>query len=71
MDDDAIYKHPKVGELLTARRCWTYDFTPTSASWRNGGEGFIAKLTKRRIAHDMFRSVGVIIRRGPQSVYSA
>ena len=36
----------------------TFHFTPTSASWLNAVEGFFAKLTKRRLARGVFRSVG-------------
>jgi hypothetical protein len=36
---------------------WTFHFTPKSASWLNAVEGFFAKLTKRRLKFDVFRSV--------------
>lgn len=39
-------------------RCWTFHFTPTSASWLNAAvEGFFAKLTTRRLKRGAFRSV--------------
>ncbi len=33
-------------------------FIPTSSSWLNAVEGFFAKLTRRRLKHGVFRSVG-------------
>ena len=40
-----------------ARR-WTFHFTPISCSWLNAVEGFFAKLTRRRLKHGVFHSVG-------------
>jgi len=57
VDNYATHKHPKVREWLEAHPWWTFHFTPTSASWPNAVEGFFAKLTKRRLARGVFRSV--------------
>ena len=57
MDNYATHKHPKVRDWLEAHPCWTFHFTPTSASWLNAVEGFFAKLTKRRLSRGVFRSV--------------
>ena len=38
--------------------CWTFHFTPTSCSWLNAVEGFFAKLTRRRLKHGIFHSLG-------------
>jgi len=57
VDNYATHKHPKVKEWLAAHPWWTCHFTPTSASWLNAVEGFFAKLTKRRLARGVFRSV--------------
>jgi transposase len=57
VDNYATHKHPKVREWLEAHPWWTFHFTPTSASWLNAVEGFFAKLTKRRLARGVFRSV--------------
>ena len=57
VDNYATHKHPKVHEWLEAHPWWTFHFTPTSASWLNAVEGFFAKLTKRRLARGVFRSV--------------
>src|ERR1035437_4745839 len=35
----------------------TFHFTPTSASWLNAVEGFVAKLTTRRLTRGIFLSV--------------
>jgi hypothetical protein len=34
-----------------------FHFTPTSASWLNAVEGFFAKLTRRRMQREAFRSL--------------
>jgi transposase len=57
VDNYATHKHPKVREWLLAHPWWTFHFTPTSASWLNAVEGFFAKLTNRRLARGVFRSV--------------
>ncbi len=57
VDNYATHKHPKVQEWLETHPWWTFHFTPTSASWLNAVEGFFAKLTKRRLARGVFRSV--------------
>ncbi len=36
---------------------WTFHFVPTSCSWLNAVEGFLAKLTRRRLTHGVFHSV--------------
>ena len=56
-DNYATHKHPKVREWLARHPRWTFHFTPTSASWLNGVEGFFAKLTRRRLKRGVFRSV--------------
>jgi transposase len=57
VDNYATHKHPKVREWLLAHPWWTFHFTPTSTSWLNAVEGFFAKLTNRRLARGVFRSV--------------
>jgi transposase len=57
VDNDATRKHPKVRGWLARHPCWTFRFTPTSASWLNAVEGFFAKLTRRRLQRGVFRSV--------------
>jgi len=36
---------------------WTFHSTPTSASRLNAVEGFFAKLTRRQLQRDVFRSI--------------
>ena len=36
---------------------FVFHFTPTSASWLNAVESFFAKLTKKRLKSDVFRSL--------------
>jgi transposase len=57
VDNYATHKHPKVREWLEAHPWRTFHFTPASASWLNAVEGFVAKLTKRRLTRGVFRSV--------------
>src|SRR5262249_46084546 len=57
VDNHATHKHPTVRAWLARHPRWTFHFTPTSASWLNAVEGFFAKLTRRRLARGIFRSV--------------
>jgi len=56
-DNYATHKHPKVRAWLARHPRWTFHFTPTSASWLNAIEGFVAKLTRRRLKRGVFRSI--------------
>ena len=58
LDNHATHKHSKVRAWLAKHPRWTFHFTPTSCSWLNAVEGFFAKLTRRRLEHGVFRSVG-------------
>jgi transposase len=57
IDNYATHKHPKVRAWLARHPRWTFHFTPTSASRLNAVEGFLAKLTRRRLMRGVFRSV--------------
>ena len=57
VDNHATYKHPKVRQRLDRRQRFTIHFAPTSCSWLNAVEGFLAKLSKRRLKRGVFRSV--------------
>ena len=57
VDNYATHKQPKVRECLARHPRWTFNFTPTSASWLNAAETFFAKLTRRRLIRGVFRSV--------------
>jgi hypothetical protein len=46
-----------VRQWLERHPRWTFDFTPTSASWLNAVEGFFATLTKQRLKRGVFQSV--------------
>jgi transposase len=56
-DNYATHKHPKVKAWLARHPRWTFNFTPTSASWLNAVEGFFAKLTRRRLKRGVFTSI--------------
>ncbi len=58
LDNYATHKHKAVRAWLEKHPRWTFHFTPTSCSWLNAVEGFFAKLTRRRLKHGVFRSVG-------------
>jgi hypothetical protein len=49
--------HPKVRAWLERHLCWTFHFTPTSCSWLNAVEGFLATLSKRRLRRGSFASL--------------
>src|SRR5712664_1965581 len=57
VDNYATHKHPKVQKWLARHPRWTFHLMPTSASWLNAVEGFLAKLTRRRLKRGVFRSV--------------
>ena len=58
LDNYAAHKHEKVQAWLARHPRWTFHFTPISCSWLNAVEGFFAKLTRRRLKHGVFHSVG-------------
>ena len=58
LDNYSAHKHKAVRAWLEKHPRWTFHFTPTSCSWLNAVEGFFAKLTRRRLKHGVFRSVG-------------
>jgi transposase len=57
VDNYATHKHPRVQKWLARHPRWTFHFTPTSASWLNAVEGFLAKLARRRLKRGVFLSV--------------
>jgi transposase len=57
LDNYATHKHEKVRAWLERHPRWTFHFTPTSSSWLNAGEGFFAKLTRRRLKYGVFHSL--------------
>jgi transposase len=57
LDNYATHKHPKVKAWLARHRRFTFHFTPTSCSWANAVEGFLAKLTRQRLKRGVFKSI--------------
>ena len=57
LDNYATHKHEKVRAWLARHPRWTFHFTPTSCSWLNSVEGFLAKLTRRTLKYGVFHSV--------------
>ena len=57
LDNYATHKHPKVTAWLGRHRRFTFHFTPTSCSWANAVEGFLAKLTRQRLKRGVFQSI--------------
>jgi transposase len=57
LDNYASHKHPKVWAWLERHPRWTFPFTPTSCSWLNAVEGFVATLSKRRLKRGSFASL--------------
>ncbi len=56
-DNYATHERPEVCEWLARHPRWTCHFIPTSAPWLNAVEGYIAKLTRRRLKRGVFRSI--------------
>lgn len=57
LDNYATHKHPAVLAWLARHKRFTFQFTPTSCSWLNAVEGYLAKLSKQRLKRGVFRSV--------------
>ena len=57
LDNYATHKHPKVRDWLDRHKRFVFHFTPTSSSWLNAVEGFVAKLSSRRLKRGVFRSL--------------
>lgn len=57
LDNYATHKHPQVLAWLARHKRFTFHFTPTSCSWLNAVEGYFAKLSRRRLARGVFRSL--------------
>jgi hypothetical protein len=57
LDNYDAHKHPKVRARLGRHPRFVFHYTPTSCSWLNAVEGFIAKLTSRRLKRGVFRSI--------------
>ncbi|MCJ2044484.1 IS630 family transposase, partial [Methylobacterium sp. J-078] len=49
---------PRLLAGLAGHPCWSFHWTPTSASWLNAVEGFSSALTRRRIQRGT--STGVV-----------
>ena len=57
MDNYATHKTEKVRAWLARRRHWHVHFTPTSASWLNQVERWIAELTRKKLRRGVHLSV--------------
>lgn len=57
MDNYATHKTPLIRKRLAKRPRWHVHLTPTSASWLNQVERFVALITERKIRRGISRSV--------------
>ena len=57
LDNSCAHKHAKMRRWLNHHPRWVFHFILTSSSWLNAVEGFLAKLTRRRLKHGVFHSV--------------
>ena len=57
LDNYAAHERPKVRAWLRRRSRWTFHFTPTSCSWVNAVETFLATLTRRRLRRGAIHSL--------------
>ena len=62
LDNYGTHTHPKVEEWFAAHRRHHRHFVPTSASWLNLVERWLAEITRKRIRRGTFRSVADLIR---------
>ena len=51
----------EVNQWLTDHPDWSFQFTPTSASWMNAVEGFFSRLSRQRLRHAIFNSLDACI----------
>jgi hypothetical protein len=56
-DNHGAHKHPKVGAWLGRRPRFVFHYTRTACSCLSPVEGFVAKLTRRRLKRGVFRSI--------------
>src|SRR3954451_13409156 len=57
LDNYGTHKHPEVNKWLAGRPRYHLHFTPTSSSWLNQIERWLAEITRKRIRRGTFRSV--------------
>jgi transposase len=57
LDNYGTHKHPEVKKWLAERPRYHVHFTPTSSSWLNQVERWLAEITRKRIRRGTFRSV--------------
>jgi transposase len=57
MDNSGTHTTPQVRRWFARHPAYHLHFTPTSASWLNQVERFVAEITERRIRRGAFRSV--------------
>ncbi|WP_371817974.1 transposase [Bradyrhizobium sp. CCBAU 53421] len=57
MDNCATLKTPLIRNWLAKRPRWHVHLTPTSSSWLNQVERFVARITERKIRRGIYRTV--------------
>lgn len=57
LDNYAAHRHPKARAWLDRHPRFAFHFVPTSCSWLNAVEGFLAKPVKRCLKRAVFRSL--------------
>src|SRR5262245_18589423 len=61
VDNYGTHEHPNVQKWLQRHRRFHLHFTPTSSSWLNLIERWVAALTEKRLRHGSFFSVEELI----------
>lgn len=61
LDNYGTHKYPAVRKWLADRPQYHVHFTPTSSSWLNQIERWLAEITRKRIRRGTFRSVRELI----------
>src|SRR4029453_18286929 len=62
LDNYGTHTHPTVEAWFAAHPRYHRHFVPTSASWLNLVEGWLAQITRKRIRRGTFRSLAELIR---------
>ena len=60
MDNYATHKTPRIRNWLAKRPRWHVHLTPTSSSWLNQVERFLALITERKIRRGIYHSVAAL-----------
>jgi hypothetical protein len=70
VENHPTHKRPEAKEWVARHPRWTSHFAPTSSSWLNAIEGFLAKFTTRRLKRGVFGSGSFRRKKNPQKIFA-